>query len=341
MVNARWWICWLAVGTGLAVTHTPCPAQPEDAPEDRVRLTGFVDADYSGNVETGNNEFALRQVEIDIERAYGELILLRADLETTGPGRDVRAEQGFLRYRNPLLPQLTLSFGKFNAPVGVEAVDAPEMRTLSHSLLFDELTPLSLTGVMLSAEFGLGFSADVFAVNGWDQDVDVNRSKSFGARFGWRRGSLISAGATGYAGPEDDRERWQRWVVDADVTVKPAEYVTVMVEGNAAVITSDRPRLYDKRWYGGLLLVQVEPVRGLAVAVRGESVLDEHGFLWGGVEETYRGSVTLAPIVRLGYGLRAGVEGRWFFASKKVYPGRDGDRHDTTTDLIAEMVYTF
>lgn len=70
-------------------------------------------------------------------------------------------------------------------------------------------------------------------------------------------------------------------------------------------------------------------------------MLDEHGFLWGGVEETYRGSVTLAPIVRLGYGLRAGVEGRWFFASKKVYPGRDGDRHDTTTDLIAEMVYTF
>ena len=47
-----------------------------------------------------------------------------------------------------------LTFGKFNAPIGFELLDAPDMYQYSHSLVFSRGLPTNLTGAMLAMDLG-------------------------------------------------------------------------------------------------------------------------------------------------------------------------------------------
>ena len=175
---------------------------------DLVEISGFVDASYTYNNTDDANTFGLDQVEIDLSKSLGGIGTLRADLEWVSDGEGgftLDAEQGYVTLdlglgREGNYP--TLTFGKFNAPIGFELLDAPDMYQFSHALVFDNGLPTNLTGAMLSMDLGGGIDVVVHLSNGWDQNVDTNTDKMIGGRLGYSHEEMGGIGISAMRGDE-------------------------------------------------------------------------------------------------------------------------------------------
>jgi hypothetical protein len=79
----------------------------------------------------------------------------------------------------------TLTFGRFNAPLGFELVDPNEMFQFSHSLVYTYGLPVNLTGAMVRKAWDGGLDARAYAVNGWDRNDETNQVPTWGGRVGF------------------------------------------------------------------------------------------------------------------------------------------------------------
>jgi hypothetical protein len=193
-----------------------------------VEVSGFVDASYTYSDIDDANTFSLDQVEIDLSKSLGDIGTLRADLEWVSDGEGgftLDAEQGYVTLDLGMgrgdgnYP--TLTFGKFNAPIGFELLDAPDMYQFSHALVFDNGLPTNLTGAMLSMDLGNGVDVVVHLSNGWDQNVDANTDKMIGGRLGYSHEELGGIGFSAMRGDEKELVG-NLTVYDIDLTLTPA-----------------------------------------------------------------------------------------------------------------------
>jgi len=194
--NTRPFIRPLALAIGLALTATPAWAGSLSDKLDNLNISGFVDGSYSGSnskTTAASTGFGLDQVELDVEYSKNN-IGLRFDLNafpsdnTTG-GLNGGAsgtitgnalfEQGYITYTIPNVADdgVTFTFGKFNAPIGWELLDAPDMYQYSHALVFDNGIPTNLIGTSLAAKVQM-LDAVVYYTN----QVDVNGVTKQGVR---------------------------------------------------------------------------------------------------------------------------------------------------------------
>ena len=165
---------------GLGMLAAPAIAQADGLTDklNNLQISGFVDASYSDTNAVGTQGgITLDQVELDIEYSSGN-VGLRFDLESTGDGFGASPfEQGYIYYTIPGVADdgLTFTFGKFNAPIGWELLDAPDMYQFSHALVFDNGLPTNLVGASLSASVADGM-ADliVYVANG----AEINAANS-------------------------------------------------------------------------------------------------------------------------------------------------------------------
>jgi len=166
---------------------------------DKIQISGFVDAStFTSNVNSKTTTGAadasgtgLDQVELDVEYSDGN-IGLRFDLQispssTATVTNDSLIEQGYITYTLPDLLDdgLTFTYGKFNAPIGWELLDAPDMYQFSHANTFLYFIPTNLIGGMLSGSMGM-LDAAVYYTNGADAN-GTNTSggmKTYGGRLG-------------------------------------------------------------------------------------------------------------------------------------------------------------
>lgn len=179
----------MAALLGLGVMLSPSISLSEGLQDkiDKIQISGFVDASLSDSNGPAKGGITLDQVELDIEYASGNAGL-RFDIESTGDGFGATPfEQGYIYYTIPGIGDdgLIFTFGKFNAPIGWELLDAPDMYQYSHALVFDNALPTNLTGASLAVGFGI---ADfiVYAANGTDTNAANTTSgvKTFGGRLG-------------------------------------------------------------------------------------------------------------------------------------------------------------
>ncbi len=319
-------------------------------------ISGFVDASYAGNLDTKEETFGLDQVEVDIVREIGDRAVLRADLEWVKSGEDgeqwdVVAEQGILSYVPAFLPELTFSLGKFNAPIGFEQLDAPDMYQYSHSLVFDHCLPTNLTGAM----FGFNLTPDLdvvaYVANGWDRNQEHNDVKTFGGRVGYSLGELGGFGVSllgGYEGLDAQQRRTdKRTVIDLDVALTPLENLIVGGELNLGTVAGGGDGADDPTWTGFLIMAHYEINEWLGITGRFDMIDDPDAYLFGAVDgqgqplEESRTSFTIAPTFVLGDGMGALIELRVDGSSEDRFPDRDGELKGTTTSVAFEMTYTF
>lgn len=133
-----------------------------------LNLSGFVDMSYT-NVDnpTGTADvasFNMDQAELDFTIAAGEGLTARVDLQTsggTGATRDfTNIEQARLDYA---FGDWTLTLGKFDTFIGLEALEPTGMYQYSNSLIFD-LEPTQHTGMSLGYDNGF-FNGALALVN--------------------------------------------------------------------------------------------------------------------------------------------------------------------------------
>jgi hypothetical protein len=326
-------------GTALTVLILAWAAAAHaDPPPDRV--AGFVDAGWSGNLDRRDDQFAVNQAEVDVTRAWDERGDLRLDLEWAHDGASwtTAVEQGWLSWRLPGRGA-ALTLGKFNAPIGWEVPDAPDMLQFSHGLLFTYCTPTNLTGLMFASPLGAGpFDLKAYAANGWDQDVETNGVKTFGGRLGWTRAGRGGLGVSIIGGEDDLQQAVRRTVLDIDATFTPTDRLTLGAEFNIGSIDVGAG---DLGWTGLMVMAHAKLGADVGLTGRFDTIDDADDAIFGAGAGQRRSSLTVAPVFALGEGMRALAELRLDMSDADAFTDHDGVAKDTTTSAAFTMTYSF
>ncbi|MXZ73895.1 MAG: outer membrane beta-barrel protein [Gemmatimonadetes bacterium] len=346
---------WLAV---LMLAAFPAAAQEnnDSAVSGLVEISGFVDASYTYSNLDDSNTFGLDQVEVDLSRNLGDIGSLRADLEWVSDGEGgftLDAEQGYVTLDLGMgrgegnYP--TLTFGKFNAPIGFELLDAPDMYQYSHALVFDMGLPTNLTGAMLSMDLGGGIDVVVHLTNGWDQNVDVNTNKMIGGRLGYSHEELGGIGFSAMRGDEEGLVG-NLTVYDFDLTLTPTPGLIIGGEYNNGKTELDQVDV-ENSWNGFMVMAHysLNDVMGLTgrydrfnreisqVAARRSGAQDHPRSL-----DLTQQALTIAPTFALTDGLGFLMELRRDFSDEAIfYNSESGKSEESMVNFAFEMTYSF
>jgi hypothetical protein len=305
-----------------------------------VEFSGFVDAGWSGNLDRRDDAFTVNQAEVDVTRAWNDQGDLRLDLEWVHDGTawTTAVEQGWLSWR---LPGRAAAFtlGKFNAPIGWELPDAPDMLQHTHGLLFSYCAPSNLTGLMFASPLGAaGFDLKVYAANGWDQDVETNGVKTFGGRIGWAVDGRGGLGVSVISGEDDPEQAVGRTVVDVDATFTPTDRLTLGAEFSLGSVDAGAG---DAGWTGFMVMAHLALNERTGLTGRFDTLDDADDVIFGTGSGQNRSSLTIAPVFTLGEGMRALAELRFDMSDEDVFVDNDGMPKDSTTSAAFTMTYSF
>ncbi|HPF35172.1 MAG TPA: outer membrane beta-barrel protein [Candidatus Krumholzibacteria bacterium] len=321
------------------------------AAADETTISGFVDASWFLDANSEHHTFGLDQAEVDVERRVGEDLVLRADLEWVkdGDGWAQDAEQGFLAWSPASLGGATLTFGKFNAPIGFELLDAPDMYQYSHSLLFDHALPTNLTGVMYARPVGESFDLCAYWVNGWDvNEAAGDGPETYGGRLGYSLGEKGVVGLSAIRGTEMlpvtlttkavDTAPLDRTVFDVDLTLTPADGWLIGGELNLGKVEAEDGASAD--WTGFMLMANRTLTDRMALTLRFDRLDDPDGAVFGQGEDV-RSSLTISPSWVLDDGLTALFELRQDMSDQELWFDADGQPTDTALTAALEVTAVF
>lgn len=306
-----------------------------------TEITGFVDAAYFHDFNASQGEFGLDQVEIDIIHQASERTMVRADVEWVKDGNDFAAqvEQAFMAYTASC--DWTLTFGKFNAPIGFELLDAPDMYQYSHSLVFDYGLPTNLTGVAVSRDLTETLDIIAYGCNGWDANTEDNENFTFGGRLGYAAPYGATAGLSAISGKEGEGEAaFTRTVYDVDLGYQTGQW-TFGGEFNLGAVTMADDAEAD--WTAFLIMAHYDVNDWFGFTARYDTFDDADGYAFGlvGGEAQTRSSITLAPTFVLDDGFGALIELRMDMSDQDAFLDSDGEPTDSSTAVAFEMTYSW
>lgn len=325
----------LALVQTVRAEETGCPVQAG------LSLRGFVDASYAGNLQTGGDAFHLDQVELDLEHQLPDGMALRADLESRGDTA-LAVEQGWLSLPLPFVKAWRLTVGTFNAPLGAELLDAPDMHQSSHSLLFDYGLPVNLTGVLAAGPLAGPVDLKLFAVNGWDVNDEGNASRSLGLRAGLAMGLAGSLGlavltgreeAVKTAGAEDLR------VIDLDYLLRPRDNLLLLAEVNLGRLQPVGGATFA--WTGWMAAAHLDFNEIWGCTLRGDQMADPDGVLFGRADGETRSSLTTALTCAAGPSRTVLLEARMDISSAEAFPDGSGGLATSTLGVALEFTQSF
>jgi len=315
------------------------------AEEGTLKLSGFVDAAYA-DVDDSEGTFSLDQVEVDIEMILNSKLSLRADLNylDTGTGSALTfediIEQGYVTYHLPRGTGVDFTFGKFNAPIGFELLDPVDMYQYSHALVFNFGLPTNLTGLMGAYKISDQIDLSLYIVNGWDNNLDNNTSKTVGGRVGFTPVKGVALGLSAITGITETDTENRKSVVDIDVTVTTIEKLTIGAELNAgkeegasAIVAGD-----DGSWNALLLMGHYDFNDIYGLTVRYDYFNDKDGARLGSSMKEKRHAIAIAPTFSLGNGAGLLAEYRHDNSDQNVF---DGNTSESTDSIAVEVTYAF
>lgn len=308
-------------------------------------ISGFVDASYFVDDNADSNSFGLDQIEIDITKEIKDWASLRLDLNHSPSGggtitADDVIEQGYLTITAPVGNGVAFTFGKFNAPIGFELLDAPDMYQFSHALVFDNGLPTNLTGLMASTSFSEMVDISFYIVNGWDNNPDGNKNKTVGGRLGITPMEGVNVGFSAITGDDSSVAGENMTVFDIDGTITTIPNLTFGLEFNFGKENKASTTGGDANWFGFLLMGHYDYAEWAGITFRYDYFDDEDGARLGGTANNTQQAITISPTFVIADGFGALFEYRHDFSNKNVFATGSGmtDNNDT---FAFEMTYAF
>lgn len=224
--------------------------------------------------------FYIDEIELDIEKKFGDNIRVRADIDfgrllsgtpNTGGFNEV-LEQGYVTVNIPMGNGAELLFGRFNAPIGYESRDRIDNIAISYSNGYRYALPRNVTGAKLYYAFNDHFDWSVYAVNNLSDTFSFAAGSdsavpSWGTRFGFtwgEEGTKSTVGLSYAGGPENfNHNAHLTHIVDLDFMIHINEQFLIAGE---ALYRQDNVNFIDvngnnffnipnsKTWAANLLL---------------------------------------------------------------------------------------
>ena len=322
-----------------------------------LAVSGFAvgDAGYDRNLAQGTA--LASKIALSLFRPWSDHLYLFGQLTThleaadSGPpATAIEIDNLIINWTPPSLSTLSLSFGRFDAPVGFERDDEPLNLVPTSSFTFENARPVKFTG--LQARYTLSPKVSVLGLvaNGWDAEVDNNSGKTAGLKFQLFPSSAFAIAAGVLYGPEEDlTNSGKRTLLTGDLTWQPSQRVIVQAEGHYGSQQSTN-------WTGVVGQAFLRLGRSTGLTVRGDVFDDPDGARTGTAQTM--SSVTISPwyfyreaqegvfsnieftSFRLpAFSLRPAV--RFDHSTQAVFEMKDGTLKNSNVTALVELVYVF
>lgn len=293
-----------------------------------ININGFVSASYSYNFnkptsnlnkyrvfDYDNNSFKLDVAELLIQKPVINAgsagfkidfiagssipkIIASTGLfrDKNGNANDFDIPQAYISYIAPIGNGLRFDFGKFYTHVGYELIEGFEgfNNNSSHSFLFGFSEPTTHTGLHIIYPFSDKFSTMIMVVNGWDNAIDNNSSKSVGAQIAFTPNEDYQLLANFIGGPEKDNNNSDyRYVYNLSLNDKLSSSLTC---GLALDYGSEMGMLANNgnaSWFGSAVYINIKMTEKFNLALRGEVFNDKNGARTG-LKQTLS-EITITP----------------------------------------------
>ncbi|PYY09055.1 MAG: porin [Acidobacteria bacterium] len=274
-------------------------------------LSGFVDTYYGQNFnnpasrtntlrafDLSTNQFGLNLVELVADRqpdannsrtgyhialGFGQAMNVVNSTDPGGLGFGQYLKEAYFSYLAPVGKGLQVDAGKFVTPHGAEVIETKDNWNYSRGLLFSYAIPFYHFGVRAKYTFNDKYAIAGYLVNGWNDVVDNNSGKTYGATFAWNPTKKFGITQNYMAGPEQTNinTNW-RQLSDTVVTYSPTGRLSFMVNYDYA--RGDRIPTVPKPvyWTGAAGYVRYLLNRSNALATRYEYYDDKYGVTTGG-----------------------------------------------------------
>lgn len=350
-----WKATTCVVGLLACGQHLAAQADLED--KSPLTISGFAVGSGLWDRNARQNGLVASKLALSLFRPWSDQLYLFAQLTThlekpdSGPAQtSVEIDNLIINWTPAKLSQLSLSFGRFDAPVGFERDDEPLNLIPTASFTFANARPAKFTGLMARYTINPKVSVLGLVANGWDQAVDNNSGKTVGFKVQtFPSGGLALAGGA-LSGPEADSTNGsQRTLLTADFTWQPIDRLIFQGEAH-------RGTQQGSSWTGVVGQGLVKLGRASALTVRGDVLRDPDGARTG-TAQTLR-SVTISPW----YFYREAQEGvfsnveftnfrlpafsirpalRLDHSDRAVFPKKDGSLARSNVTALVELVYLF
>ncbi len=212
---------------------------------------------------------------------------------------DIDFHQLFLSYIAPLGKGVRLDFGKFITSMGYEVIEGYDNYNdnYSRSFLFGYAIPYTHTGIKASYSFDDEISGVLTIVNGWDNSIDNNSSKSVCGQIGANPLTGMNLYATCMYGPEKTNNNSDnRGLLDIVGTYAVNTTISVGVNGDYGDEQHSAANGGTATWVGFAGYLRANLLSEFSVSLRVEQFEDKDGIRTG-VAQKLR-EVTITPEYR-------------------------------------------
>jgi hypothetical protein len=216
--------------------------------------------------------------------------------DKNGNANDFDIPQAYISYIAPVGEGLRFDIGKFYTNVGYELIEGYEgfNTNSTHSFLFGLSEPATHTGLHIVYPFSDKICAMVMIVNGWDNAVDNNKSKSVGAQLSYTPFEDFQIYANFIGGPEKDNNNTDnRFVYNLSINHKLTKEISWALAFDYGMEQGMLADNSDAKWYGGAAYLDFTLSEKFNVALRGEVFSDKNGARTG-INQTLS-EITLTP----------------------------------------------
>ena len=375
-----------------APAPAPAPAAPPEPKwYEGIKLSGFVDGYYSfnfnrpdSNTNTYNggasnfdfyhNAFSLSMAELVISKDPAP-VGFRVDLDY-GPTTDFvtcgaincngipaaaapdsayrNVQQAYVSWATPI--KVNLDFGKFVTHMGAEVIESKDNWNYTRSLLFAYAIPYYGAGARANYAINDSLFVNGYFLNGWNDVVENNNLKTFGAEIGWTPTPKLPI-VLNWIGPEECTDTTgkcllagavgnytDKQVFDGIVTFNMTDSISFMVNYDYGTLKDKND---DTQKYSGAAFYARWKVDPYALAVRYEKLIDNAGIMVG-VPNDHLSEVTVTGEKTISGNLLTRLEYRYDKATKDIFEVQDSCASpsgcgvkDHDNRLIISAVYMF
>jgi len=281
---------------------------------------------------------------------FGQLTTHLEEADSGPPTTAIEIDNFIINWTPARLSTLSLSFGRFDAPIGFERDDEPLNLIPTTSFTFENARPVKFTGLMARYTLNPKISVLGMIANGWDQVADNNSGKTAGFKLQVFPSSGLAVAGGVFYGPERDSTNGSpRTLVTGDATWQPVQRLILQAEAHHGSEAATH-------WTGVVGQAFWRVGRSAALSVRGEVMDDPDGARTGTAQKL--SSVTISPW----YFYREAQEGvfsnveftsfrlpafsirpavRIDHSDQPVFEKKDGSLVRSNLTALVELVYLF
>lgn len=321
-----------------------------------VTALGGAVGEFLGGANGANDDtfqFFIDSVELDLAKSFGENIRARADIDfgtipesgvfpAQSGAAIVNLEQAYVTTNVALGNGGEFLVGLFNAPIGFDPVDRPELHTVSHSDIFSlGIVPVNVTGAKFYYAFGDLIDLNIYVVNDLTRQGAAADSviPSGGARLGFtwgEEGSESTFGISAAAGPEQGQMDDIDMLGDIDFALQVTDNLLIGGEGIYRQRNSDGATADAKVLAGQLVLnYAFSEVWDGTFRYEYTHDVDDTTQFFSAVGSEQIQSATIAAGYQIADGAKFKLEYQFEFANPNA--GNSADFHS----VVAEYAYNF